>query len=204
MHSNTKKGKLEVICGSMFSGKSEELIRRLRRAELAHVKLCVFKHKLDNRMAIEYIHAHSGDKIKAIALDTPQDMHLFLTDDTQIVAIDEAQFFSSDVVTAVLEFIQQGKRVIIAGLDLDFRGMPFGSMPSLMALADSITKLAAVCMLCGKDAHYTQRLIDGKAAKFTDPLIMIGAQECYQARCRDCYSIDYTFWSVGEQKQITL
>lgn len=204
MYSNTKKGKLEVICGSMFSGKSEELIRRIRRAELAHLKVSVFKHKLDNRMTIEYIYAHNGEKIKAVTLDDALDMHLFLSDDTQVIAIDEAQFFSDDIITSILAFIEQGKRVIIAGLDLDFRGMPFGSMPQLMALADSVTKLSAVCMLCGKDAHYTQRLIDGKAAKFTDPLIMIGAQECYQARCRDCYSIDHVFWSTGEQKQITL
>lgn len=184
------KGKLEVICGSMFSGKTEELIRRLRRAELAQLKLCAFKHRLDDRMTIEYIYAHSGDKFKAIALDNPGDISLFLTDDISIIAIDEIQFFPKEILPIIFSLVDAGKKVIAAGLDLDFRGMPFGCMPILMAVADSVTKLNAVCMECGSDAHFTQRLINGKAAKYNDPVIMIGAQECYQARCRDCYIID--------------
>lgn len=195
------KGKLEVICGSMFSGKSEELIRRLKRAELAQLKISVFKHRLDNRMAIEYIYAHSGDKFKSIALDNPQDMQLFITDDVDIVAIDEIQFFSTDIIEVILKLIDESKRVIIAGLDLDFRGIPFGCIPALMAIADSVTKLTAVCMECGSDAHFTQRLINGKAAKFNDPIIMVGAQECYQARCRDCFIIDKVDWSETEFSQ---
>ncbi len=186
------KGKLEVVCGSMFSGKTEELIRRLRRAELAQLKSCVFKHRLDDRMTIEYIYAHSGDKFKAIALDNPKDMALFITDDIQVVGIDEIQFFSSDIVPVILQLIDSGKRVIAAGLDLDFRGIPFGCIPTLLAIADCVTKLNAVCMECGNEAHFSQRLINGKAAKFNDPIIMIGAQESYQARCRDCYIIDQT------------
>ncbi|MBA3954425.1 thymidine kinase [Candidatus Dependentiae bacterium] len=198
------KGTLEVICGSMFSGKSEELIKRLRRAELANLKLCVFKHKLDDRMTIEYIYAHSGEKFKAIALENPYDMYLFISDETQVIALDEVQFFSNDIIAIILDLIDSGKRVIAAGLNLDFRGVPFGCMPTLMALADSVTKLSAVCRECGKDAHYTQRLIDGKAAKFDDPIIMVGAQECYQARCRDCYIIDQKAWVKHEQNQNNL
>lgn len=194
------KGKLEVICGPMFSGKSEELIRRLKRAELAQLKLCVFKHRLDNRMTIEYIDSHSGEKFKAVALDAPQDIELFVTDDIHIVAIDEIQFFPHHIIQVILNLIDIGKRVIVAGLDLDFRGVPFGCLPPLLALADSVTKLTAVCIKCGKDANFTQRLIDGKAAKFNDPIIMIGAQEKYQARCRDCYIIDRLDWTQAQQE----
>jgi thymidine kinase len=200
MSRRATKGVLEVICGSMFSGKSEELIRRLRRAEIAQFKVCVFKHTLDDRMAIECIHAHSGYKFKAIALEHPADMSLFISDDVQMIAIDEVQFFSLDIIPFILQLIDKGKHVIAAGLDLDFRGIPFGCVPSLMALADSVTKLTAVCIECGNNAHYTQRLVDGKAAAFDDPLIMIGAQECYQARCRDCYTIDKNM-STYEQSQ---
>jgi thymidine kinase len=185
------KGKLEVICGPMFSGKTEELIRRLRRAELAQLKTSVFKHRLDDRMTIEYIYAHSGDKFKAISLENPTDIALFMNDDIPVVGIDEIQFFPLSIVQIILDLVDMGKRVVVAGLDLDFRGMPFGCMPTLLAIADSVVKLAAVCIECGNEAHFTQRLINGKAAKFHDPIIMIGAQECYQARCRDCYIIDH-------------
>lgn len=184
------KGKLEVICGSMFSGKSEELIRRVRRCELAQQKVCVFKHRIDNRISIDYIAAHSGSKYKAVAFDDPKDMELFVSDDAQVIAIDEVQFFGEEIIPQIFTLLEAGKHVITAGLDLDFRGIPFGCMPTLLAIADSITKLNAVCMLCGNDAHYTQRLINGRAARFDDPLILIGADNCYQARCRDCFIID--------------
>ncbi len=192
------KGKLEVVTGSMFSGKSEELIRRVRRAELAQQKICVFKHRVDDRMSIDYIHAHNGDKYKAIALDNPRDMQLFVTEATLVIAIDEVQFFSIDVIPTIMEMIDAGKRVIAAGLDLDFRGIPFGPIPPLMAIADTVDKLNAVCMTCGNDAHYSQRLINGRAAKFDDPIILIGAQDCYQARCRDCFIIDKVVWKDPE------
>lgn len=182
--------RLEVVCGSMFSGKSEELIRRLRRAEIAKQNILAFKHSWDMRKNSDHIDAHSGDKIKAIALENPLDIMNFIYPEVQVVGIDEVQFFSQSIVTVVLNLLDQGKRVIVAGLDLDFRGVPFGSMPILMSLADNVTKLAAVCMNCGNDAHFTQRLVNGKPAKFNDPLILIGAQECYQARCRECYVID--------------
>ena len=183
-------GKLEVICGSMFSGKSEELIRRLRRAEFAQLKTQVFKHCLDDRTTTEHIHAHSGDKLAAIAIEKPSTLCEFYLPNVDVIGIDEVQFFSPDILPIILEIIEAGKRVIVAGLDLDFRGIPFGCMPALLAMADSVTKLQAVCMKCGQDAHFTQRLVNNLPARFDDPLIMIGAQECYQARCRNCYSID--------------
>lgn len=188
------KGKLEVICGSMFSGKSDELIRRIRRIEFGHQKVVVFKHKVDDRMSTEYIHAHNGEKYKAIALENPDDMQLFISDDTNVVAIDEVQFFSQDIIPAIFRLIDAGKRVIAAGLDLDFRGHPFGVIPTLMAVADTVTKLNAVCVCCGKDACYSQRLINGKPARYDDPIVLVGAQDCYQARCRDCFIIDKSGW----------
>ena len=192
------KGRLEVVSGSMFSGKSEELIRRVRRAELANLKITVFKHRVDDRVAIDFITTHSGDKLKAIALDKPEDMKLFVNEETQIVAIDEVQFFSVDIIRTILELVEEGKKVVVAGLDLDFRGVPFGPIPSLMAIADRVTKLFAVCMTCGNDAHYSQRLIDGRAAKFADPIVLIGAQDVYQARCRDCFIIDRISWTPAK------
>ena len=189
------KGRLEVISGSMFSGKTEELIRRVRRAELANQKISVFKHRVDDRMSIDFVNTHSGDKLKAIAVENPDDIKLFVNEETQIVAIDEVQFFAPDIVRIILELVEEGKKVIAAGLDLDFRGVPFGAIPPLLAVADRITKLYAVCMSCGNDAHYSQRLIDGHAAKFDDPIVMIGAQDVYQARCRDCFIIDKVGWT---------
>lgn len=201
MTKRTIKGHLEVISGSMFSGKSEELIRRVRRAEIAHQKVSVFKHKFDNRMSIDSILSHSGDKCKAIAIDNPQDIKLFVSDDTKMVAIDEVQFFGEEIVPVILQLLDEGKIVIAAGLDLDFRGIPFGCIPTLMAIANTITKLNAICMLCGNKAMYSQRLINGLAAKFDDPLILIGSQDSYQARCRDCYTIDKSGWIEEPNEQ---
>lgn len=185
-----KTGSLEVICGSMFSGKSEELIRRLRRAQIANLTTLVFKHSLDTRATIEYIHSHSGDKLKAVALENALEIADYNFDELQVVGIDEVQFFGQGIVEVVLQLVDSGKRVIVAGLDLDFRGVPFGCMPTLLAMADKVTKLNAVCLVCSRDAHFTQRLINGKPADFDDPLILVGAQECYQARCRMCFKIN--------------
>ena len=185
-----KSGSLEVICGSMFSGKSEELIRRLRRSQIAQLTTLVFKHSIDNRTTVEYIHSHAGDKLKAIALDKSLDILEYSFDELQVVGIDEVQFFGDGIIEVIFQLVDSGKRVIVAGLDLDFRGMPFGCMPMLLAMADTVTKLNAVCLLCSSDAHFTQRLINGKPADFDDPLILVGAQECYQARCRNCFRIN--------------
>ncbi len=184
------KGMLEVICGSMFSGKSEELIRRLKRAEFAQKNLLVFKHSLDDRHTIEHVTAHSGSKIKAIPVEKPNIILELITEDIEIVGIDEIQFFDKQVINVVCQLIEKGIKVIIAGLDLDFKGIPFGPMPILMAIADSVTKLKAICIYCGNDAHFTQRLVNGKPAKYNDPIIVVGAEEQYQARCRNCHIID--------------
>jgi len=178
----------------MFSGKTEELIRRIRRAEHAQHKVGVFKHHFDTRVSTESISTHYGDKVKAIALEHPHDIRTFVQEEMHIIAIDEVQFFSPDIVRTILDLVEEGKKVIAAGLDLDFRGVPFGAMPPLLAIADHITKLYAVCVTCGNDAHYSQRLIDGRAAKFDDPIVLIGAQDVYQARCRDCFIIDRVEW----------
>lgn len=186
------QGKCEVICGSMFSGKTEELIRRLRRAQLAKLPVQVFKHSLDQqRVKIEKLHSHNGDTLEALALDSEIRMEQALEAKTHVVGIDEVQFFSPAIVPFIQRLIEQGKHVIVAGLDMDFRGLPFGCIPALLAIADTVTKLKAVCMSCGGDAHFTQRMVNNKPAAFEDPLILIGAQENYQARCRNCFQINY-------------
>lgn len=187
---SNKKGFLEIICGSMFSGKSEELIRRIKRAQLAKQNILVFKHSLDDRSLIEYVVCHNGNKLKAIPIDNPNTILELVSEEISVVGIDEVQFFDTSIVDIVCTLIDKGKRVLVAGLDLDFRSVPFGPMPALLAIADDVTKLKAICMVCAKDAHFSQRLVDGKPAKFDDPIILVGAQESYQARCRDCYQID--------------
>jgi len=185
-----KKGYLEVICGSMFSGKSEELIRRLKRSELAKRNVLAFKHSLDDRSTIEYVVSHNGSKIKAIPVEQSELILELTSDSTDVIGIDEIQFFPQNIINVVCSLIEQGKRVLAAGLDLDFRGKPFGPMPLLMAIADNVTKLKAVCICCGNEAHFSQRLVNGKPAQAHDPQIVIGAEEAYQARCRDCYTIN--------------
>ena len=184
------KGTLEVICGSMFSGKSEELIRQLKRSKIAQKPTVVFKHCLDDRTTIEYVVSHDGNKIPAFPIQDPQEILNLLTPEIQVVGIDEAQFFSHELIDVILQLVEDKKHVIVAGLNLDFRAVPFGPMPTLMALADHVTKLSAVCIVCGDDAYFSKRLVNGKPAKYNDPLIKVGAQEAYQARCRGCYSID--------------
>ncbi len=186
-----KQGRLEVICGSMFSGKSEELIKRLRRAERAKEKVMAFKSVLDNRYGLENIISHSDTTHQVHAIDS-LDVVPGLVEQAgaAVVGIDEIQFFSSDALAIIQSLVEQGKRVIVAGLDLDFRGVPFGIIPTLLALSDDMVKLHAVCDICGADAHFTQRIINGKPAYYDDPIIMVGATQMYQARCRDCYVID--------------
>ena len=186
-----EKGLLEVICGPMFSGKSEELMRRIRRAKIAKQRVMTFKPSIDNRHSVEHVVSHDGNKVYAQAIDDANAiLDIVHQENIDVIGIDEVQFFPNDIIPILCTLIDEGKRVIVAGLDLDFRGMPFGCMPILLAVADNVLKLKAICCICGKDAHCTQRLVNGKSAKYDDPIILIGAQDSYQARCRNCFSID--------------
>ena len=183
-------GSIEVICGSMFSGKSEELIRRVRRAIIARQKVTVFKPQIDDRYGIERITSHDGQTVDAIAVDSPAEILDIANGTSTVVAIDEAQFFDSDIVRVAQALVDEHDiRVIVAGLDTDFRGEPFGAMPHLLSIAENVVKLHAICVVCGGDASRTQRLVDGKPAAYDDPIIMVGAQESYEARCRRCHEV---------------
>jgi thymidine kinase len=182
-------GSLEVITGSMFCGKTDELIRRLRRAKIAKQKVQVFKPKIDNRYAAAKVTSHAGSEFDAAPVDKAADIRAQLADDTTVVAIDEAQFLDAEIVSVVNYLADSGLRVIVAGLDTDFRGEPFGSMPTLTAQAEQVDKLHAICMTCGKDASRTQRLVDGKPAHYNDPVVIVGASELYEARCREHHEV---------------
>ncbi len=182
-------GWIEVVCGSMFSGKTEEFIRRLRRAEYAKQKVQVFKPALDNRYDAQNVSSHAGTQFTAVAVENVNEILTQLKPDTDVIGIDEAQFLGWDIVDLCDELAEQGKRVIVAGLDMDFRGEPFGPMPVLMAQAESVDKLQAICMECGAPASRTQRLVDGKPAHYDAEIIMVGADEVYQARCRKCHVV---------------
>jgi thymidine kinase len=185
----SQKGSLEVITGSMFCGKTDELIRRLRRAKIAKQKIQVFKPKIDNRYAEAKVTSHAGSEFDAAPVDKAADIRAQVADDTTVVAIDEAQFLDGDIVQVVNALADNGVRVIVAGLDTDFRGEPFGAMPHLTALAEHVDKLHAICMVCGQDASRTQRLVDGKPAHYGDPVVIVGAAEMYEARCREHHEV---------------
>lgn len=181
------KGQIEVICGPMYSGKTEELIRRVRRAFIARQDVLVFKPKLDTR-STEIVLSHNGDKHAAYEIAYAYEAIGYATlpfTGYTVIAFDEAQFFDASIVPTVLELAEMGNRVIVAGLDMDFRREPFGYMPELICRAQSVTKLSAICNVCGEEAHFTQRLINGQYPKWNDPVVVIGAYEEYQARCAD-------------------
>jgi thymidine kinase len=183
-------GRIEVICGSMFSGKSEELIRRVRRAQIARQAVQIFKPSLDDRYGADSVNSHDGSVVHATAIRNPSEIADHLQPDTTVVAIDEAQFFDDSLIKVCRHLAHDSHlRVIIAGLDLDFRGEPFGPMPALMAEAEEVDKLHAICVVCGRDASRSQRLINGEPANYHDPIILIGAQESYEARCRQCHQV---------------
>jgi thymidine kinase len=177
-------GSLELVCGSMFSGKTEELIRRVRRAQIARQHIQVFKPALDTRYSVEQITSHNGLGIEALPLNRARLILEEVRPDTTVVAIDEVQFFDLEVVRVCQTLAERGLRVIAAGLDMDFRGEPFGPIPALMAEAEHIDKLHAICVVCGAEASRTQRLIDGRPASYDDPIILVGGSESYEARCR--------------------
>jgi len=179
-----KSGSIEIVCGSMFSGKTEEMIRRLRRAVIAKQKVQVFKPAIDNRYDAVKIRSHAGLDFEAIPIKDSSEIIRSVKPDTTVVGIDEAQFFDDDIVDVIDQLSNQGIRVITTGLDMDFRGEPFGCMPVLLAKADKVDKLQAICMVCGEPAGRTQRLVDGKPAFYDDPIVIVGAAELYEARCR--------------------
>ncbi|MFN3995137.1 MAG: thymidine kinase [bacterium] len=179
-------GWIELIVGPMFSGKSEELIRRIKRSIIANQKVIVFKPSLDKRYEKDKIVSHNGIKIEAVIVDNPMEIYQ-KSQNFDVIGIDEAQFFDSQLVEIVEKLADEGKRIIIAGLDQDFRGEPFSIMPYLMAIADSVDKLHAICVICGAVATKSQRLINGKPAPYDSPTIVIGATETYQPRCRKCF-----------------
>jgi thymidine kinase len=178
------RGRIEVICGSMFSGKTEELIRRVRRAQIARQQVQVFKPIIDTRYGATRIASHNGQDFEALPCADSAEIAARLVAETTVVAVDEAQFFDHGIVALSEQLANRGVRVIIAGLDLDFRAEPFGAMPDLLCLAEEVTKLHAICMVCGEPATRTQRLVNGAPARYDDPIILIGAQERYEARCR--------------------
>ena len=168
----------------MFSGKTDELIRRLRRATIARQKVQVFKPVIDDRYTIEKVTSHAGNDYHAIPIQLSSEILAYIESDTTVVAIDEAQFFDDEIIPLVRQLADRGLRVIVAGLDTDFRGEPFGPMPVLMALAEQVEKLQAICMVCGEPACRTQRLVNGFPARYDDPVVIVGAAEMYEARCR--------------------
>jgi len=182
-------GGVEVICGSMFSGKTEELIRRVRRAQIARQKVQVFKPAIDDRYSIEKITSHNGLYVEAIPVSNAARIVELVEPDTTVVAIDEVQFFDWQVAIVCNELANRKIRVIAAGLDMDFRGEPFGPMPLLMSEAEQVDKLQAICVVCGRPATRTQRLINGQPAAYSDPIILVGASEVYEARCRQCHQV---------------
>lgn len=183
-------GRVEIICGSMFSGKTEELIRRVRRAVIARRKVQVFKHSLDDRYGDPArVSSHDDRHVAAMQVAATSQMPDLLLPETSVVAIDEAQFFDDGLLSVVERFAGRGLRVIVAGLDTDFRGLPFGTMPVLMAVAEEVTKLNAICTVCGEPASRTQRLVNGLPAHVNDPVIMVGARESYEARCRQHHEL---------------
>ena len=183
-------GWVEVISGVMFSGKSEELIRRVRRAIIAKKKVQVFKSHLDERYAGIYsVSSHAGRTVEAVPVDTPEQIAQLLQPDTQVVGVDEAQFLDAGIVELVTVLANRGVRVIVAGTDNDFRGEPFGPMPQLLAIAEVVDKLHAICVVCGNPASRNQRLIGGRPARYDSPTIMVGSVEAYEARCRACHAV---------------
>jgi thymidine kinase len=190
MYAASAGGWIEVICGVMFSGKSEELIRRVRRAIIAKRSVQVFKSHLDERYAGIYrISSHDGRSVEAVPVDSAAQISRAVEPITQVIAIDEAQFLDEGIVPLATALAERGVRVIVAGTDTDFRGEPFGPMPELLAVAEVVDKLHAICVVCGSPASRNQRLIEGSPARYDSPIIMVGGEESYEARCRRCHKV---------------
>src|SRR3989338_4584649 len=190
-----QKGSLEVVCGPMFSGKSEELIRRVKRVQISGKSFILFKPSIDNRYDATHVISHDHRKLEAIVTGTDSGAisdieSLVASKQPEVIAFDEGNFYENSIIEPITRWVSEGRRVVVAGLDTDFRGETFGPMGELLARADYVDKIKAICMRCkNREAVMTQRLIDGKPAKRTDPTIVVGASEMYEARCRSCHEI---------------
>lgn len=180
-HSTTRKGWIEVVCGSMFSGKTEELIRRLKRAQFAKQKVEIFKPQIDTRYHEEKVVSHQGNEIHSTPVPASSNI-LLLANDVDVIGIDEAQFFDLELVNVCNQLADSGVRVIVAGLDMDFQGKPFGPMPALLACAEYVTKVHAICMHCGSLAHVSHR------TNTSTTLVLLGETDSYEPLCRDCFN----------------
>ena len=191
MEHNSRLGWIEVICGPMFAGKSEELIRRIKRIEYAKKKVIVFKPLIDNRYSEDEVVSHNKRRTKCYNLKNSSEVMKYISEDVYAVAFDEVQFMDEGILNVIEELANKGKRVICAGLDNDFRGEPFSIMPQLLCKAEYVTKLTAICTICGANATRTQRVVNGKPAYYEDPTIIIGASESYEPRCRHCHQVPH-------------
>jgi len=189
MFQNFDGGYIEVVCGPMFAGKTEELIRRIKRLEYAKQKYLVFKPQIDFRYGDDVIASHNKNTRSAINVATSKEILTHITDDVEVVIIDEAQFFDDQIVHVIDYLADQGLRVIVGGLDRNFRGEPFGPMPQILAIAEVVTKLTAICQLSGKPATRTQRIINGNPANYDDPIVLIDAEESYEPRSRNKHKV---------------
>lgn len=189
MYLNQKPGWIEVICGPMFAGKTEELLRRVRRLEYANQNIVVFKPSIDNRFSDNEVVSHNNSRTKSVNISYARQIFDYIDSDTDVVAIDEIQFLDEEVVAIVDHLASKKVRVIVSGLDKDFRGEPFSFMPKLLSIAEYVTKLTAICVQCGRPATRTQRIVNGKPARYQDPIVLIGAEESYEARCRSCHKV---------------
>lgn len=189
MYLNQKDGWIEVICGPMFAGKTEELLRRVKRLEYAKKNIVVFKPLMDNRYAENEVVSHNQNRTKSVNISFARQIFEHIDTNTQVVAVDEIQFLDEEAVQICEHLASKGIRVIVSGLDKDFRGEPFSFMPKLLSIAEYVTKLTAICVKCGIPATRTQRMVNGKPAKYNDPIVLIGAEESYEARCRHCHKV---------------
>ena len=202
MYNQYREGWIEVICGCMFAGKTEELIRRINVLSYARKNILVFKPKIDDRYSTTEIASHAGSKVPCIVISEAKEILNHVNYDTDVGEIDEVQFFDEDVVDICEYLADSGLRVMVAGLDKDFRGEPFGVLPDLLTRAEFVTKLTAVCAKCGAPATRTQRIINGKPASFNDPIVLVGAKEAYEPRCRHCHEIVEKPIKFENQKKI--
>ena len=189
MYHQYRPGYVKVIAGCMFAGKTEELIRRINVLMFAKKNIKVFKPAIDNRYSESKIVSHAGSSVESIVVANSREILNYIDESVDVVAIDEVQFFDQDMIAVTEHLAKLGKRVMVAGLDTDFRGEPFGIMPKLITTAEFVTKLTAVCTVCGAPATRTQRLVNGSPASYFDPIILVGAAESYEARCRHCHEV---------------